>query len=65
MLFSEKILKMTNSKSKIIFKPMPGDDPSQRKPVIDLAKSQLGWEPKIELEEGLSPTIEYFKSKLK
>jgi UDP-glucuronate decarboxylase len=57
------IIKLTNSKSKVIFKPLPIDDPKQRQPNINLAKKMLnGWEPKIELEEGLSKTIEYFKS---
>ena len=42
--------------------PLPQDDPTQRKPVIDLAKKELGWEPSIPLEEGLKKTIEYFKS---
>ncbi len=60
---AEIILKMTNSKSKIIFTPLPSDDPKQRKPNITLAKEKLnGWEPKIRLEEGLVDTIKYFKS---
>jgi UDP-glucuronate decarboxylase len=60
---AKAIIKRTNSKSKVIFKPLPIDDPKQRQPNIDLAKKMLnGWEPKIELEEGLSKTIEYFKS---
>ena len=60
---AEIILKMTNSKSKIIFTPLPSDDPKQRKPDITLAKEKLnGWEPKIRLEEGLIDTIKYFKS---
>ena len=60
---AEIILKMTNSKSKIVFKPLPSDDPKQRKPDISLAKEKLnGWEPKIRLEEGLIDTIKYFKS---
>ena len=60
---AEIILKMTNSKSKIIFTPLPSDDPKQRKPDITLAKEKLnGWEPKIRLEEGLVDTIKYFKS---
>jgi UDP-glucuronate decarboxylase len=60
---AKAIIKLTNSKSKVIFKPLPIDDPKQRQPNIDLAKKMLnGWEPKIELEEGLSKTIEYFKS---
>lgn len=60
---AELVLKMTNSKSKIIFIPLPSDDPKQRKPDITLAKEKLnGWEPKIRLEEGLIDTIKYFKS---
>lgn len=60
---AEVVLKMTNSKSKIIFTPLPADDPKQRKPNISLAKEKLnGWEPNIRLEEGLVETIKYFKS---
>lgn len=60
---AEVVLKMTNSKSKIIFTPLPADDPKQRKPNISLAKEKLnGWEPNIRLEEGLIETIKYFKS---
>lgn len=60
---AELVLKMTNSKSKIIFTPLPADDPKQRKPNISLAKERLnGWEPNIRLEEGLVETIKYFKS---
>lgn len=60
---AEKVIKLTNSKSKIVFLPLPADDPIQRKPVIDKAKLLLeGWEPKIKLEEGLVKTIDYFKS---
>ena len=58
MLFRSK------SKSKITFKELPQDDPMQRKPVIELAKRELGWEPHIALEEGLRKTIEYFKEVL-
>lgn len=54
----------TKSKSKLIYKPLPGDDPMQRKPVITLAKQRLGWEPTISLEEGLKKTITYFKTEL-
>ena len=61
---AEMILKLTNSKSKIVYKPLPEDDPMQRKPVIDLAKKELNWEPKIPLEEGLKATIQYFKELL-
>jgi len=59
---AEMVIKRTNSKSKIIFKPLPEDDPLQRKPDIALAKKELQWEPKIMLEEGLNKTINYFKS---
>ncbi len=60
---AEKILDMTGSKSKIIYKPLPMDDPTQRQPDISLAKEKLNdWEPKVQLEEGLSKTIEYFKT---
>jgi UDP-glucuronate decarboxylase len=62
MQLAETIIRLTNSKSKIIFKPLPEDDPLQRQPDITLAKKVLGWEPKIPLEQGLIPTIEYFKS---
>lgn len=58
---AEKVIKLTGSKSKIVYLPLPQDDPTQRKPVIDLAKEKLNWEPKIHLEEGLIKTIEYFK----
>jgi UDP-glucuronate decarboxylase len=59
---AEKIITLTNSKSKIIFKPLPQDDPKQRCPDISLAKKELNWEPKVQLEEGLLKTIHYFKS---
>jgi len=58
---AEKIIQFTGSSSKIIFKPLPEDDPVQRQPVIDLAKKELDWQPHIQLEEGLKKTIEYFK----
>lgn len=58
---AEKILKMTGSKSKIIYKPLPEDDPKQRRPDIRLAKKKLSWKPKISLEEGLEKTIPYFE----
>lgn len=60
---AEKVISLTGSKSKIVFKPLPGDDPKQRKPDITLAKKKIGgWEPKIQLEEGLIKTIEYFEN---
>ena len=60
---AETVIKLTDSKSKIVYKPLPQDDPMQRKPIIDLAKEELKWEPKVQLEEGLMKTIEYFKGK--
>ena len=57
---AEKVIELTGSKSKLVFKPLPQDDPKQRKPDITLAKKLLNWEPKIPLAEGLKKTIEYF-----
>ncbi len=62
---AKKIIQLTNSRSKLIFLPIPQDDPIQRKPDITLAKKQLNWEPKVPLEEGLTKTIQYFKELLK
>lgn len=62
---AEKIMKMTGTDSELIHMPLPSDDPLQRKPVIELAKKELGWEPKILLDEGLEKTIEYFKKLVK
>lgn len=59
---AEMVIRMTGAKSKIIYMPLPSDDPMQRKPDITKAQSVLGWEPKIPLEEGLKKTIEYFKN---
>jgi UDP-glucuronate decarboxylase len=59
---AQTIIKMTGSKSQITYLPLPEDDPKQRKPDIGLAKKELGWEPKVELEEGLLKTIEYFRN---
>ncbi len=59
------VIKLTGSSSKIIMKPLPADDPLQRQPNIDLARKVLGWEPKVELEEGLTHTIEYFRNIIK
>jgi UDP-glucuronate decarboxylase len=58
---AEKVIKMTGSKSKIIFEPLPLDDPRQRQPDITLAKERLNWNPTISLDEGLKKTIEYFE----
>jgi len=62
MELAEKVIELTGSKSKIIFKDLPKDDPLQRKPDGLLAKAKLDWEPKIQLEEGLGKTISYFKA---
>ncbi len=62
---AENVIKLTNTKSKIIYQPLPQDDPMQRKPDISLAKKELDWEPKIQLEEGLIKTIEYFDNLIK
>jgi len=59
------IIKMTGSKSQIVYKPLPEDDPKVRQPDITRARTLLGWEPKVSLEEGLSKTIEYFRTKIK
>lgn len=59
---AEMIIRLCNSKSRIIYLPLPGDDPKQRKPDISLAEKMLNWEPKCPLEEGLVKTIEYFKN---
>ncbi|MGB3464018.1 MAG: GDP-mannose 4,6-dehydratase, partial [Cyclobacteriaceae bacterium] len=60
--FAEEIIKLTGSKSKIIYHPLPKDDPKQRKPNIDKAKEILGWTPKYTRAEGLKPTLDYFKN---
>ena len=61
---AELILKKIGGKSKLTFMPLPGDDPKQRCPDITLAREQLGWEPKVKLEDGLDPTIAYFSKLL-
>jgi len=60
--FGEEIIKLTGTNQKLISKPLPQDDPKQRKPNIDKARSILGWEPKVDRAEGLKITYEYFKS---
>ena len=62
---ANKVIELTNSRSKIIRMPLPSDDPMQRQPNIDLAKKELNWEPKIQLEDGLQKTIAYFDQLLK
>lgn len=59
---AERIIRMTGSSSRIVFKQLPDDDPKQRQPDITLAKEKLGWQPTIELEDGLKYMIEYFKT---
>ncbi len=59
--FAEEVLKLTGSKSKIVFEPLPQDDPKQRQPNITKAQNILGWEPKIDRHEGLKRTLAYFK----
>ena len=60
MEFAKLILKISGSKNKIIYKPLPKDDPKQRRPDITLARTRLGWEPKIRLEEGIQKTMQWF-----
>jgi UDP-glucuronate decarboxylase len=62
--FAKLIIKMTNSNSKIVFRPLPSDDPTQRDPNISLAKEKLNWEPAVSVENGLEQTIAYFKTKI-
>ena len=61
---AEKIVKLTNSSSKIVFKQLPEDDPKQRKPDISIAKEKINWEPEISLINGLKQTINYFEKVL-
>ena len=64
LLLAKRILKLTGSKSKIVFKPLPQDDPKVRCPDITLAKTKLHWSPRVPLDEGLVKTIKYFKTNL-
>ena len=59
---AEKVVALTGSKSQISFEPLPQDDPKQRQPDISKAKRELNWEPKVNLDEGLGRTIEYFRT---
>ncbi len=63
--FAELIIKLTNSNSKIVNKPLPKDDPTRRRPDITLAGEKLGWAPKVDIEEGLLKTIKYFENKIR
>ena len=62
--FARKIIQLTGSKSSIVYKPLPEDDPQVRQPDISKAKRLLGWEPKVDLEEGLTRTIDHFRLRL-
>ena len=64
LAFAKEIIQATGSKSKMVFKPLPVDDPKQRKPDITLARKLLKWEPKVELADGLARTIEFFRKKV-
>ena len=61
---AEQVLRITGSKSKLVFMPLPSDDPRQRRPDISLAKRELGWEPKVSLVDGLKETVAYFSKRL-
>ncbi|MHB8844623.1 MAG: UDP-glucuronic acid decarboxylase family protein [Nitrospirota bacterium] len=61
---AKKIIAMTGSRSQIVQKPLPSDDPTQRQPNITLAKQKLGWEPKVDVDQGFAATIDYFKKEL-
>jgi UDP-glucuronate decarboxylase len=61
---AERILRLTSSKSRLVFEPLPSDDPRQRQPDISLARNELGWMPAVSLEDGLKETISYFKRSL-
>lgn len=62
---AEKVIRFTGSRSKIVHRPLPQDDPTRRRPVIDLAKKELAWEPKTSLDDGLQKTIRYFETVLR
>jgi nucleoside-diphosphate-sugar epimerase len=62
--FAREIIRATGSRSKIVFRPLPQDDPKQRRPDIGRAKAVLGWAPRVALAEGLVKTIEYFRGKI-
>ena len=61
---AEQVIKLTGSRSELVFKPLPSDDPLQRQPDISLARSKLSWEPTVQLEAGLGKTIDYFRQLL-
>ena len=59
---AERVVALTGSRSKLVFKPLPSDDPMQRQPDISVARRVLEWQPKVELEEGLRKTVAYFQT---
>jgi UDP-glucuronate decarboxylase len=63
--FAERIIRLTGSKSKIVYRPLPADDPKQRQPDITLARERLGWQPTIDVESGLRRTVDYFEQILR
>jgi len=62
---AETIIRMTGSQSALVYRPLPKDDPKQRRPDITLARTLLGWEPKVALEQGLVTTLDYFRTKIR
>jgi nucleoside-diphosphate-sugar epimerase len=63
--FARDIIRLTGSRSKIVFRPLPQDDPRQRRPDISRAKALLGWTPRVPLDEGIVKTIDYFRDRLR
>ena len=61
---AEAVIRLVGSRSKLVFQPLPADDPQQRRPDISKARELLGWEPKVQLEDGLKETIAYFRKRL-
>ncbi|MGA2642292.1 MAG: SDR family NAD-dependent epimerase/dehydratase, partial [Spirochaetia bacterium] len=61
---AQLVIRLTRARSRLVFRPLPQDDPRQRKPDITLARRELGWEPKMDLETGIGRTIEYFRGLL-
>ena len=62
--FARRIIALTGSRSQVVFRPLPADDPKQRQPDISLARKRLGWEPQVDVETGLKRTIDYFAARL-
>jgi UDP-glucuronate decarboxylase len=62
---AERVIALVGGKSRLVFRPLPSDDPRQRQPDIALAKEKLGWEPRVSLDDGLRETIAYFRQLLK